>query len=157
MLSITNLQELLTKHQIADITADYLVFNALCTFGLCSNTEASEQAIISSLNKNDFILPLKWQQAIFAYLWQNISVALANEWEGNCLNHGEALFANTELDSKRREYLCNKKADLNICRIILNLDFTEIDSLPWQLRFINEQEKQQIKQNFPLLAIKANL
>lgn len=157
MLSISNLQEILDKQQVTDIAADYFVFNSLCTYGLCSDTEASEQAIISSLNKNDFILPIKWQQAIFAYLWQNISVALANEWEENCLNHGEALFSNTELDSKRREYLCNKKADLNICRIILNLDFTEIDSLSWQLRFINEQERQQIKQNFPLLAIQAKL
>lgn len=157
MLSIANLQEILAKHQVTDIAADYLVFNALCTYGLCSDTEASEQAIISSLSKKDFVLPLKWQQAIFAYLWQNISVALANEWEKNCLNNGEALFDNTELDSRRREYLCNKKADLNICRIILSLDFTDIDSLPLQLRFINEDERSQIKQSLPFLAKLAKL
>lgn len=152
MMARNFLQTLLKKNKVKNIVPDMLIYTALCTYGLCSDTEQSEEAILNSISKNEFQLPLKWCQAIFAYLCQYVSLLLANEWDKYCLQSGIVLFTNTELDSERKEYLCSKEADMNICRIILNLDFSYMESLPWQLRFINEDESSLIKESLPLLA-----
>ncbi len=92
------------------------------------------------------------KQAVYAYLWHRIGRCAADDWEKYCLNEAKVLFTDDKIDQLRKEYICRADSELNICRILLNLDLAKHGSLPTQLQHINSNEREIIKSDLPLLA-----
>lgn len=78
--------------------------------------------------------------------------SFADAWEKYCLNEAKVLFTDDKIDQLRKEYICRADSELNICRILLNLDLAKHGSLPTQLQHINSNEREIIKSDLPLLA-----
>lgn len=149
---LRELSKILNISQVNHLAVKTFVFTALCKYGLCSDSEVAEEAILNSMEKDNFVWPVTWRQAIFTYLWHNVSEQSAIEWENYCYINLHPIFTNLELDQIRRKYLCSYRLDDNIARIIINLDFSELDTLTRQLRFVNANEKDTIIAEMPLLA-----
>ncbi len=150
LLNILNTYNLSSKDDLFN-----MVFSALCEYGLASDTDIAERTIKLYLTDKSVTLadlPLNWKQAVYAYLWHRIGRCAADDWEKYCLNEEKVLFTDDKIDQLRKEYICRADSELNICRILLNLDLAKHGSLPTQLQHINSNEREIIKSDLPLLA-----